>query len=58
MNVSSLYTNINQEQGAEAYFKKLEERKNKCIPSIVNKNSVLMILNLPIFDLAMNIIDN
>ena len=44
MEVSSLYTNIDHEAGAEACFKKLEERKNKSIPSIVIKNLILMIL--------------
>ena len=44
MDVSSLYTNIDHEEGAEACFKKLEERKNKSIPSIVIKNLILMIL--------------
>ena len=29
MDVSSLYTNIDHEEGAEACFQKLEERKNK-----------------------------
>ena len=45
MDVSSLYTNIHHEEGAEACFKKLEERKNKSVPSIVIKNLVLMIFN-------------
>ena len=44
MDVSSLYTNIDHEEGAEACFKKLEERKNKSIPFIVIKNLILMIL--------------
>ena len=43
MDVSSLYTNIDHEEGAEACFKKLEERKNKSIPSIVIKNLILII---------------
>ena len=43
MDVSSLYTNIDHEEGAEACFKKLEEKK-KSIPSIVIKNLILMIL--------------
>ena len=42
--VSSLYTNIDHEYGAEVCFKMLEERKNKSIPSIVIKNLILMIL--------------
>ena len=44
MDMSSPYTNIDHEEGAEACFKKLEERKNKSIPSIVIKNLILMIL--------------
>ena len=44
MDILSLYTNINHEEGAEACFKKLEERKNKSIPSIFIKNLILMIL--------------
>ena len=44
MDVSSLYTNIDHEEGAEACFKKLEKRKNKSIPSIVIKKLILMIL--------------
>ena len=43
MGVSSLYTNIDHEEGAEACFKKLEERKNISIPSIVIRNLILMI---------------
>ena len=43
MDVSSLYTNIHHEEGAEACFKRLEERKNKSIPSIVIKNLILMV---------------
>ena len=49
MDVSSLYTNIDHEEGAEACFKKLKERKNKSIPSIVIKNLILMILKLNAF---------
>ena len=41
---SSLYTNIDHEECAEACFKKLEKRKNKSIPSIVIKNLILTIL--------------
>ena len=44
MYVSSLYTNIDHEEGAEVCFKMLTERKNKSIPSIAMKNLVLMIL--------------
>ena len=44
MDVSSLYTYIDHEEGADACFKKLEERKDKSISSIVIKNLILMIL--------------
>ena len=44
MDVSSLYTNIDHGEGGEACFKKLKERKNKSIPSIVIKNLIPMIL--------------
>ena len=44
MDLSSLYTSIDHDKGAEACFQKLEERKNKSIPSIVIKNLVVMIL--------------
>ena len=44
MDVASLNTNIDHEESAEACFKKLDERKNKFILSIVIKNSILMIL--------------
>ena len=44
MDVSSLYTNIDHEEGAEASLKKLEERKNKSISPIVIEKLILMIL--------------
>ena len=44
MDVSSLCTNIDHEEGAEACLKKLEERKNKSILSIVIEKLILMIL--------------
>ena len=47
--VLSLYINNDHEEGAEACFKKLEERKNKSIPSIVIKNLILMILKSKAF---------
>ena len=43
MDVFTLYTNIYYEEGAEDCFKKLEERKNKSIPSIAIKSLILMI---------------
>ena len=44
MDVSSLYNNIDHEEGAETCLQKLEERKNKSISSIAIKNLILMIL--------------
>ena len=44
MDVSNLYTNTDHEEGAQACFKKLEERKYKSIPSIAIKNLILVIL--------------
>ena len=44
VDVSNLYTNIDHEEGAQACFKKLEERKYKSIPSIAIKNLILVIL--------------
>ena len=37
LDVSALYTNIDQEEGAEACYKKLENRSNKTFPSEVLK---------------------
>ena len=47
--VSSLYTNIDQEEGAEACFKKLEQRRRKDIPSILLKNLILLVLRCNVF---------
>ena len=44
MDVSSLYTNIDNGEGAEACFKRLEERKSKSIPSLFIKYLSLMVL--------------
>ena len=44
MDVSSLYTNIDQEEGAEACYLKLEQRKYKSIPSLVLKKLILLVL--------------
>ena len=52
MDVPSLYTKTDHEEGAEACFKKLEERKNKSIPSIVIKNLILMFLKSNAFRFA------
>ena len=47
--VSSLYTNIDQEEGAAACFRKLEERKKKDIPSSLLKKLILLVLRCNIF---------
>ena len=49
MDVSSLYTNIDQEEGAEACYEKLEERKHKNIPSAILKKLILLVLRCNIF---------
>ena len=49
MDVSSLYTNIDREEGAETCFKRLEGRKKKSILSIVIKNLIFMILKTNVF---------
>ena len=49
MDVSSLYTNINHEEGAQACFEKLQQRKNKRIPSLLLKNLILIVLKSNVF---------
>ena len=49
MDVSSLYTNIDQEEGAEACFKKLEQRKRKNVPSLLLKKLILLVLRCNVF---------
>ena len=49
MGVNSLYTNIDHEEGTYAYYKKLETRKNKTVPSNTSKNCILLILKSNIF---------
>ena len=49
LDVSSLYTNIDQEEGTEACFRNFEERKRKDIPSSVLKNLILLVLRCNIF---------
>ena len=56
LDVSSLNTNIYCEEGAQACFKKLEEKKNKHVPSIVIKSFHPISLNQTLSHLAMNII--
>ena len=55
MDVSSLYTNANYEEGAESCFKKLEEGKNIFIRSIVIKILVIMILKTNAFRFSNNV---
>ena len=49
MDVNSLYTNIDHEEGAQACFEKLEQRKNKMFPSIVIKELILIVLKSNVF---------
>ena len=49
MDVSSLYTNIDQDEGAEACFQKLESRKNKTVPSSFLKKLILVVLQSNVF---------
>ena len=49
MDVNSLYTNIDHEEGAQACYEKLEQRKNKNFPSIVIKELILIVLRSNVF---------
>ena len=40
MDVSSLYTNIDHDEGADACFEQLENRKNKTIPSLMLRSLI------------------
>ena len=56
MDVSSLYTNVNYEEGAENCFKKLEEGTNIFIRSkFIIKILVIMILKTNAFRFSNNI---
>ena len=44
MDVSSLYTNIDHEEGAQAFFEALEKRKNKKVSSKILKSLILLVL--------------
>ena len=44
MDVASLYTNIDQQEGANACYEKLETRLNKSIPSLFLKRIILLVL--------------
>lgn len=52
MDVKSLYTNIDHEEGAEACRLKLEERSNKTVPSHVLKRLILIVLKSNVFRLG------
>ena len=54
MDVSSLYTNIDQEKGAEACYQKLEQRKFKSIPSTTLKTLILKVLKFNVFRFGSN----
>ena len=49
MDVGSLYTNIDHQEGAEACYEALETRKNKTIPSSLLRRLILLVLKSNIF---------
>ena len=49
MDILSLYTNIDHEEGATACFEVLEKRKNKKIPSLLLKRLILTVLKSNVF---------
>ena len=49
MDVTSLYTNIDHEEGAQACFEKLETRQNKHVSSTLLKKLILLVLKSNIF---------
>ena len=49
MDVSSLYTNIDHTEGADACFQKLKERQNKTVPSSLLRKLILLILKCNVF---------
>ena len=49
MDVSSLYTNIDHTEGAEACYNKLKKRKNKSVPSTLLKKLILIVLRCNVF---------
>ena len=49
MDVSSLYTNIDQSEGAEACFESLEQRSHKTIPSTTLRDMIKLVLERNIF---------
>ena len=49
MDVASLYTNIDHEEGANACYESLQKRKNKKVPSIQLKSLINIVLKSNIF---------
>ena len=49
LDVTALYTNIDQKEGAEACFRKLENRANKRFPSEVLKKLISLVLENNVF---------
>ena len=49
MDVNSLYTNIDYDEGADACYRNLETHKNKTLPSSTFKNCILLSLKSNIF---------
>ena len=49
LDVTALYTNIDQKEGAEACFRKLENRANKRFPSEVLKKFISLVLENNVF---------
>ena len=45
MDVASLYTNIDENERAEACYRKFETRENPSIPSSILKKLILLVLN-------------
>ena len=49
MDVASLYTNIDHDEGTQACYEKLETRKNKKMPSLVIKQLIKFVLSNNVF---------
>ena len=56
MDVSSLYTNIDHLEGAEACYEALEKRENKTVPSILLKKTNFNRLKIQHFSFRRNIV--
>jgi len=55
MDVASLYTNIDHQEGADICFQHLENRTSKTIPSTLLKKLILFVLRSNIFRFGINI---